>query len=271
MSGSTRSSVNLRWFRIALVAFSGVVLVFLVMPTFVIFPMSFSDRSFLSFPPTGWSTQWYEKMVERPDYPKAFLNSLRVGIPVAIISTILGTMAALGAVRGQFRRGQVLSAMIIAPLMLPQIILAIGAYPVMVRLGIQGSYLAVIIAHTVICIPLVFITVTAALRNYPPTLEMAAMTLGANWFNTFWYVTFPMIRTGVIAGAILAFTFSFDELILALFLSHPVTRTLPLLLWEDLRFYLTPIVAAAASIVLVITFLLLSVIALLQLKRNRTP
>jgi ABC-type spermidine/putrescine transport system permease subunit II len=250
-----------------LLGFTILVLIYLIMPTFIVFPMSFSDKSYLSFPPTGWSFRWYTEMWNRPDYPKAFVNSLKVGIPVAIFATVFGTLAALGLERGRppGRRGLV--ALILAPLMLPQIILAIGMYPVMARLGIIGSTPGIIFAHTVVCIPLVYITVAASLRSYPATYEIAAMTLGANWWQTFWHVTFPMIRLGAAVGAILAFAFSFDELILALFLASPETRTLPRLLWADLRQYVTPIIAAATTIVLCVSFVLFGLAAALQRRR----
>jgi ABC-type spermidine/putrescine transport system permease subunit II len=255
--------------RILLIGFTGLVLLYLVMPTFVIVPMSFSNKTYLSFPPPGWSLEWYARLAERPDYPQAFWNSIKIGVPVALLATLLGTLAALGVVRGRFFGARPMSALIIAPLMLPQIILAIGLYPIMAKVGLIGSYPAVVIGHTVICIPLVFITVAASLKGYTPTFELAAMTLGANWWNTFWHVTFPMIRVGVIIGAILSFTFSFDELIVSLFLTSPGTRTLPRLLWEDLRQYVTPIIASATTLVLCLSFVLLSLVALAQRRAGR--
>ncbi len=261
--------VSMRVIRLGLLAFTALILLYLVMPTFIIVPMSFSSRSYLSFPPPGWSLQWYEQILARPDYPAAFLNSLKVGIPVAILASVLGTLAAIGLVRGEVPGRRSLVSLILAPLMLPQIILAIGMYPIMAKLGIIGSTAGVIIAHTVICISLVYITVSAALRSYPPTYEIAAMTLGANWWQTFWHVTFPMIRLGIGVGAILAFAFSFDELILALFLAGPESRTLPRLLWQDLRQYVTPIIAAATTLVLLVSFVLLGLIGLMQRARTK--
>ncbi len=255
--------------RIAAFGFTALVLLYLIMPTFVIVPMSFSSKTYLSFPPPGWSVQWYEAMIGRPDYPLALWNSLKIGIPVAILATTFGTLAALGVVRGRFPGARPMSVLVIAPLMLPQIILAIGLYPIMAKFGLAGSYPGVVIGHTVICIPLVFITVAASLKSYHPSYELAAMTLGAGWWQTFWYVTFPMIRIGVVVGAILSFTFSFDELIIALFLTSPETRTLPRLLWEDLRQYVTPIIAAATTLVLCLSFMLLGFVAALQRRLQR--
>ena len=255
---------GMRVLRVALVAFTVLTLIYLVMPTFIIVPMSFSNKSYLSFPPPGWSLHWYEEMLARPDYPAALLNSFKVGVPVALLSAVLGTLAALGLVRGKPVGARPLTSFFLAPLMLPQIILAIGMYPVMAKLGIIGTTTGIVIAHTVVCIPLVYLTVAAALQSYPPTYEIAAMTLGAGWWPTFWLVTFPMIRVGILAGAILAFAFSFDELILALFLASPESRTLPRLLWQDLRQYVTPIIAAATTLVLCLSFALLGLTAWLQ-------
>lgn len=257
--------------KIAMIGFTALVLLYLIMPTFVVVPMSFSSKLYLSFPPPGWSLRWYEAMAERADYPQALWNSIKIGVPVALLATVFGTSAALGVVRGRFFGARPMSALVIAPLMLPQIILAIGLYPVMAKLGLAGTYLGVVLGHTVICIPLVFITVAASLKGYHPAYEYAAMTLGAGWWSTFRFVTFPMIRVGVIVGAILSFTFSFDELIISLFLTSPGTRTLPRLLWEDLRQYVTPIIAAATTLVLCISFALFGALAMIQRRTRRDP
>jgi ABC-type spermidine/putrescine transport system permease subunit II len=237
------------------------VLIYLVMPTFVIVPLSFSSASFLSFPPPGWSLRWYEQLIAHQDYGIAFANSLKIGLPAAALSTVLGTMAALALARGNIPGRGLMTIIIIAPLILPPIVLAIGLFPIMVRLGIIGTYPAILLGHVVVSMPLVFITVAAALKSFSPTYELAAMTLGANQWRSFWHVTFPMIRLGVMVGFIFAFTFSFDEIILALFLTNSATRTLPRLLWEQLNLYMTPLVAAATVVILCITMLMLLVAA----------
>jgi ABC-type spermidine/putrescine transport system permease subunit II len=174
-----------------------------------------------------------------------------------------GTLAALSIARGGLAMTESLSAAIVAPIMLPHIILAIGMYPVMVDLGMSSSYLAVIISHTVIGSPLVFITVTAAMKSYSHSLELAAMVLGANPWQTFWKVSFPMLRSGILTGGILAFASSFDELVLALFLTGPDTRTLPRLIWEQLNDFSNPTIAAVASLIIVLTLVLLGIVGLL--------
>ena len=253
-----------RIFRIALISVAVLALVYLVLPTFVIVPLSFSSTTYLSFPPPGWSVQWYLKLWQTDTYLTAFFNSIKIGVPAAFVAIVFGTLAALAIVRGRLRLARPVSALVIAPLMLPQIILAIGLFPVLSTLDLIGTYVAVVLGHAVVCIPLVFITVSAALRGYESSYELAAMTLGANWWNTFWHVTFPMIRLGMIVGGIFAFAFSFDEIIIALFLTNAETFTLPKQLYDELRYQMEPTIAAASTFVLTISFLLLGSIGVIQ-------
>jgi ABC-type spermidine/putrescine transport system permease subunit II len=264
MSSST--VVRLAWGT--LVAITVVALVYLLLPTLIIVPLSFSGSTYLAFPPPSWSLKWYEAIADS-QYPAAFANSVKVGVPAAALATVVGTLTALGVVRGRPRFARAMSSLAVAPFMLPQIVLAIGLYSIFAQLGLVGSYPAVILAHAVAASPLVFISVGSALRSYDATLETAAMTLGANWWWTFWLVSFPMIRLGVFAGAILAFSFSFDEIIMALFLTSSQTITLPKQLYSEMRFNLTPVVAAASTIVIAISCLFLVLVAVLQSKAAR--
>ncbi|MGN6764406.1 MAG: ABC transporter permease, partial [Rhizobiaceae bacterium] len=241
-----------------------------ILPQFIVIPLSFSDQSYLAFPPSGWSLKWYARMAQNPSWSEAAMNSLIIGIPTALLSTALGTPAALAVARGRLGMAGLISALVVAPMMLPHVILAIGLYPVMLKLGLLSSYSAAILGHTVIGLPLVFTTVSASLAGYNWSLELAAMTLGANSWQAFWKVTFPMIRVGVVIGAILAFATSFDELMLSLFLTGAGTRTLPRLIWEQLNDYLTPTIAAVATLVFAFTLLLLLVVSVLQARSART-
>lgn len=259
-----------RLLRIALYGFTATVLVYLILPQFIVVPLSFSDQSYLAFPPSGWSLKWYARMAQNPSWSEAAMNSLIIGIPTALLSTALGTPAALAMARGRLGMAGLISALVVAPMMLPHVILAIGLYPVMLKLGLLSSYSAAILGHTVIGLPLVFTTVSASLASYDGSLELAAMTLGANPWQAFCKVTFPMIRVGVIIGAILAFATSFDELMLSLFLTGAGTRTLPRLIWEQLNDYLTPTIAAVATLVFAFTLLLLFLVSVLQARSART-
>lgn len=255
--------------RPALAAFVAIVLLYLMLPNLVVVPLSFSAQEYLSFPPAGFSVKWYGRLVANRTWVDALWNSLLIGVPTAILSVVLGTLAALAVVRGSLRWAAVASALIVAPMLLPHVILAIGLYPVMLELGLLRSHLAAIIAHTVVGMPLVFITVTASLRSYSGALELAAMTLGANLWQTFWKVTMPMILPGAAVGGILAFASSFDELMLALFLTGTATRTLPRLMWEQMSDFLTPVIAAAATLVVLFSMILLALTALLGRQRTQ--
>lgn len=255
--------------RILLAGLAGLILLYLILPMLVVIPLSFSGQNFLSFPPASWSLKWYEAMVDNPLWLEATLNSLLIGIPTALISVALGTLAALGIIRGNIPQAGLISAAMVAPMMMPHVILAIGLYPVMLELGLLRTHFAAIIGHSVIGVPLVFITVSAAVTGYNGALELAAMTMGANPWQVFWKVTFPMIRVGMLIGGILAFATSFDELMLSLFLTGAATRTLPRLIWEQLSDFLTPTIAAVATLVFVFTLILLAVVSLLQLRRGR--
>ncbi len=249
--------------RAALYGVVGLAVLYLLLPLLAVVALSFTSQSFLTLPPAGWSVRWYGQLLENPAWARAAMNSLTVGSWTAVLSMALGTLAALAIGRGGFVLGGTLSAAAVAPIMLPHIILAIGMYPLMVDLGLASTNLSVILSHTIIGSPLVFITVTAAMKGYSPSLELAAMVLGANPWQTFWKVSFPMLRSGILTGGILAFASSFDELVLALFLTGPETRTLPRLIWEQLNDFSSPAIAAVATLVMVFTLLLLGLAGLL--------
>ncbi|MBN9551605.1 MAG: ABC transporter permease [Alphaproteobacteria bacterium] len=241
----------------------GAILIGFLVPILVVVAVSFQSKSYLSFPPTDFSLRWYQQFIGNDDYRSAILNSMMIGAMAAALATVAGISTALAVVRAGVPGSTIVSALSVAPAILPQIVLAIGLFPISVWLGLQGTLWAVILAHAVIGLPFPFITVCGALASYSNRIEIASMTLGANSFQTFRLITLPMIRPAVIAGFIFAFAASLDELVLALFLSSPSTRTLPLLLWEQLNFQVTPEIAAAASVILAATSLLILAATLL--------
>jgi ABC-type spermidine/putrescine transport system permease subunit II len=253
----TRGVFPWRAARAGLLGFVVLTFLYLVLPTFVVLPLSFSNQSFLSFPPPGFSLRWYQAFADSLDYRLAIWNSAQIGVPVALFATISGTMAALALTRGHLPLRRVIGSLMLAPLILPQIVLALGLFPIMARLGLIGSYPAIVIAHTIVTMPLALITVSASLKSYAPTLETAAMTMGADPWRVFRFITFPLIRPGMAIGFIFAFAFSFDELILAIFLTSPATRTVPRLLWEQLNYQVTPVIAAATVVLMTGTLCLL--------------
>jgi len=232
---------------------AALVLLYLVFPILVVIPLSFSAGTYLSFPPPGFSLRWYANFFGRTDWLDAASLSLWVGAAVMLLATALGAPAALALVRSDFRGKNFLTGFIISPLIAPVIIVAIGIYFFYARLGLVGNPVALVIAHTALAVPFVVINVSATLQGFDERLEQAAMNLGATPWRTFWQVTFPIIRPGVFAGALFAFISSFDELVVALFVSGTSAVTLPRKMWESIRFEIDPTIAAVSTMLIVLT------------------
>jgi len=248
---------------------AALVLLYLVFPILVVVPLSFSAGTYLSFPPPGFSLRWYENFLSRSDWLGAASLSLWVGGAVMVSATALGAPAALALVRSSFPGKDLLTGFIISPLIAPVIIVAIGIYFFYARLGLVGNPFALVIAHTALAVPFVVINVSATLQGFDERLEQAAMNLGATPWRTFWQVTFPIIRPGVLAGALFAFISSFDELVVALFVSGTSAVTLPRKMWESIRFEIDPTIAAVSTILVVVTGTLFLSAELLRQRSER--
>jgi putative spermidine/putrescine transport system permease protein len=256
-------------YRVALPLVAGLVIFYLLFPIFVIIPLSFSSAVFLKFPPPGLSLQWYAKYLGRPAWTDATILSLWVGACVMILATVLGTAASFALVRGNFRGKRVINAVILSPLIVPGIVVAIAIYFFYSTLRVVGSPLALILAHTALAAPYVVVNVSATLYGFDRRLEQAAMNLGANRWRTFWHVTLPVIRPGVMAGAIFAFIASFDEVIVAIFISGTGAVTLPAKMWEGVRMEIDPTIAAVATIAIVVSLAAFTTAALLARRGRR--
>jgi putative spermidine/putrescine transport system permease protein len=231
----------------------GAVLCYLIFPIAIVVPVSFSSGSYLRFPPPGFGLRWYQNFFERSDWIDSAELSLAIGIAVMLLATVLGTPAAIALVRSQFNGRGLINSFIISPLIAPAIIVAIGIYFFYAQLGMIGNPISLVIAHTCLAVPFVVINVSASLYGFDERLEYAAMSLGATPWRTFWQVTFPIIRPGVLAGALFAFITSFDELVIALFVSGTTAVTLPRKMWESIQFEIDPTIAAASTMLVAVT------------------
>jgi putative spermidine/putrescine transport system permease protein len=248
---------------------AALVLLYLVFPILVVIPLSFSAGTYLSFPPPGFSLRWYANFFGRTDWLDAASLSLWVGAAVMLLATALGAPAAIALVRSDFGGKNFLTGFIISPLIAPVIIVAIGIYFFYARLGLVGNPFALVIAHTALAVPFVVINVSATLQGFDERLEQAAMNLGATPWRTFWQVTFPIIRPGVLTGALFAFISSFDELVVALFVSGTSAVTLPRKMWESIRFEIDPTIAAVSTMLIVLTGALFLSAELLRRRSER--
>jgi putative spermidine/putrescine transport system permease protein len=254
--------------RIALWVFGILLVIFLIVPTLVVVPMSFSSGRTLQFPPPGYSLRWYENLFTSPMWTRAALSSLQIALLTALAASVLGTLAALGLVRGRFPGRGIVQSLVLSPLIIPLVVMAIGMFSVFVSWRIAGSMLALVAAHTVLALPFVVINVAASLRTVDRNLELAAANLGAGPLRTFFHITLPLIFPGVLAGALFAFITSWDEVVIAIFLTSPLLRMLPVVMWGQVRTEVDPTIAAAATVLTVVTTL---VFAIAVLVRRRSP
>lgn len=239
--------------RLLLLALGALTVFFLMAPTLVVVPMSFTASNALTFPPEGFSTRWYEKMVTDPQWSTGFVNSAQVAFLTAILATALGTLAALGTVRGRFPGRSAVNALVLSPLIVPVIIIAIGMFSVFVRWKIAGSVVGLVLAHTALAMPFVVVNVATSLRTIDRNLELAAQSLGAGPIRTFRRITLPLILPGVLAGGLFAFITSWDEVVVSIFLTTARFRTLPAEMWEQVRQVVDPTVAAVSTTLLAVT------------------
>lgn len=253
----------------ALYVVCGLIFLFLILPIFVIIPISFSSAKFLTFPPPGWSLQWYAKYFTGPKWLSATWLSVRVAGLTTVLATGLGTLAALGLVRGRFRGKGLIYGLVLSPMIIPIIITAIGIYFLFARIHLTGTLAGLVLAHTVLAIPVVVVIVSATLQGVDRNLEFAAMNLGANRLQTFRRVTLAIIRPGVISGAIFAFITSFDEVIVAMFLSSPTTLTLPKQMWDGIQQEIDPTIAAVSTLLICVSVVLLSLVEWLRRQAER--
>lgn len=252
--------------KFAIRAFAILVLIFLVLPIAVIFPLSFSSGEVLTLPTPGWSLRWYQDFFFNERWLAATKRSIFVGLATMVVATSLGTLAAFGLNIAQFRGKKLVLAVLSLPLVVPVIVVASSMYVAFSAVGLTNTFTGLIIAHSIVASPFVVITVLAAIQTFDMTLLRAALSLGAHPVTAFREIVLPLIMPGVIAGAVFAFATSFDELVIAIFLTGPEQFTLPRQMFAGLREMLSPTIAAAAVIMIGFSVILLLIT---ELARNR--
>lgn len=255
--------------RLLVVAFAFLVAVFLIAPLLVVIPLSFSEQPFFSFPVPAYSTRWYQDFFGSERWIASVMNSLAVGILTTIMATVLGTLAALGLSRPDFPMRAPVMALLISPMIVPVVIVAVGAYLFYGRMGLAGTRSGLVLAHTALALPFVIVTVTATLAGFDRNLSRAAASLGARPHQAFLAVTLPLIAPGVLSGAVFAFAISFDEVVVALFLTNAEQRTLPVQMFSGIRDQINPTIMAAATMLIALSASLFVSIAVLRARTAR--
>ena len=237
-----------------LAIFTGLVL---IVPTLVVIPLSFTDRMSFKFPPAGWSIKFYRNLLIGDEWRGPLISSVQLALVVMVISVVIGLLASVGITRGKLKIANALNIGFLAPMIVPSIVFAIAIYFALLKLHLFGTFAGFVIAHTVIAIPFPIVTITAGLRGLDTDLERAAATQGANRLTAFTHVTLPLLVPSVLAGAAFAFITSFDEIVVSLFIQSTQFRTLPVKMFTSVSTESDPTIAAAASVVIVISTSLL--------------
>ena len=239
--------------RLWLYALATLILIFLLVPTLVVIPMSFSASDSLRFPPPGFSLRWYAEYFGNEQWRDATFVSLRLAVLTTLFATPMGTAAAYALHAGNFRFGRLIQGALLSALMVPLILFAVAAYFLFARLGLVNTLTGLVLTDTVLTIPFVMVTVTAGLNTYDMNQERVAQSLGASRMHAFFTVTLPQIRFSVITGAILAFLGAFDEVIIATFLSAGQNQTLTARMFASLRDEVDPTIAAVSTLMTALT------------------
>lgn len=281
---------------LAYVALCSLILLFLISPILVVIPLSFNAEPYFTFTdsmvsldPSGYSLQWYGQILTfgmiNPDAPRdmawwrdvwsnaqwvqAAKNSMGIGLAATSISTVLGTLAALGLSRAEMPCRRIIMALLISPMIVPVIITATGLFFFYSATGLAQTYLGMILAHATLGTPFVVITVTASLASFDHTLTRAALGLGAGPLTAFRRVTLPLVLPGIMSGAIFAFGTSFDDVVVALFIAGQEQQTIPRQMWNGIREQLSPTILAAATLLVAFSLALLAVIERLRRRSER--
>ena len=254
----------------------GLIFFFLIFPIITIIPLSFNAENFFTFTPEmlrldpdGYSLKHYRDFFTNADWQQAMWNSIKIAPMATLISVTFGTLAAIGLSQPHVPFRGTIMAILISPMIVPLIISAAGMYFFYSRLGLQGTYWGVVLAHAVLGIPFVIITVTATLVSFDHSLTRAAANLGANPVKTFTHIQMPLILPGVVSGGLFAFITSFDEVVVVLFVGSAGQKTLPWQMFTGLREQISPTILAVATLLVGISVALLTTLELLRRRSER--
>jgi len=245
--------------RLWLYALAALIMLFLVAPTLIVIPMSFSDSQYLEFPPRDWSSRWYDNYFGSNEWLTATWVSVKAALLTVVVVTPLATMASYGLYASQLKAARYVFILLITPMMVPVILIAIGVFFAYTRMRLNNTMLGLVLAHSALALPLCLIVISAGLKSYDMNQERVARSLGASRWRAFMVITLPQIRFSVITGALLAFIVSFDEVIVALFITGSDMSTITRSMFLALRDQIDPTIAAISTILILITTAALAV------------
>jgi putative spermidine/putrescine transport system permease protein len=246
--------------------YAWVVIAVLLVPIIAFVPMAFTRSTFLSFPPQGFSLQWFEQFMASPLWLGAMIRSFGIGLATAAITVVIASLAALGLARSRSRLAGAVFLLFLTPMVVPSIVIAIALFYLFAQISLVATNLGIIIGHTVIATPVVFVILLATFKGHDWRLDAAASTLGANRAQTFWRVTLPLVKGGFAVGFVTGFLQSFEELTVALFVGGGLKTTLPKQMWDGILLQVSPVIAAASVVVLLVVILMFAIMEWVQVR-----
>ncbi len=226
---------------------------FLLVPSLIVIPISFGGPGEMEFPPRTWTLDLYRQFFGDPTWWGSLMQSLKVAVLVMILTTVIGVPAAYVLQRSRVPGRTIFNGLAMGPLLVPVIVLALGLYLQMAPYGLLNNSLTVVLAHTMLAMPFMLISVGAALRHLDPAYEQVALIMGAGKMRIFFRVVLPQLRSGIMAGALFAFLISLDEVVISYFITGPDTETLPVKMYSALRWEVSPVIAAVSTLLTVIS------------------
>lgn len=252
MSQLTQRSVSRGWIVVGLAT---IMYLYLLFPTFIIVPMSFGNRVELVFPPPSLSLDLYRDYFGGDDWLQSTGRSALYAVLASTLAMFLAVPAGYSLTRTSFRGKRLLVMLLLSPMMVPVVVISLGLYLYFLKLALVGTAIAVVLAHAMYVTPFIILTVSAGVENLDERLEKAAIIMGASQWRVFFQVVLPQLVPSIISGALFAFLMSFDEVVIAWFITGPETMTLPVKMYSSIKWEVTPVLAAVATMLTALSVL----------------
>lgn len=255
---------RLGWWKYVLLTITVLTAAFLLLPILFIAALSFGSSQWLIFPPPGWTLRWYAELLSDPQWLESAWTSFRIATIVTVLSVLLGLVTSFGLVRGKFLFRDALKALFLTPMILPVVVFAVALYAFFLRIGLGGTLVGFVLSHLVLALPFSILSISSALEGFDKSIEDAAVLCGASPLEAKIRVTLPAISHGLFSAAVFSFLTSWDEVVVAIFMASPSLQTLPVKVWTTLRQDLTPVVAAASTLLILLTIGLMALAAIVR-------
>ncbi len=237
-----------------------IITIIMLAPLVVVILTSFTPTMFYQIPTLHWSLRWYRAIFVSSGYVRGFYLSCELAVLGALISLAIGFFTAFVIVRYDFRSKSLLDTLVMAPIAVPSVVLGLALLQFYVKMNLMDTFFSLLMAHVVITVPYLIKTASASLRAVSRDMELAAMNLGGTWWQSFWYVTMPMVKSGLISGYIFAFLVSFGEVAMTLFIVGSTYQTLPVRMFNYMTDVNTPVIAAISSLLIFISVALMLIL-----------